>query len=67
MAEAGDDDELFIHLDIEGLAALLRAVEAAMATGRGHLQPREGSAEIVGNNSRIAFRRVTVTFHNAGP
>jgi hypothetical protein len=31
------DDELFIHLDLDGLTALLRAVEAALATGRGHL------------------------------
>ncbi|HYG47792.1 MAG TPA: hypothetical protein VD846_07600 [Allosphingosinicella sp.] len=66
--KAAADAELFIHLDMDGLAALLRAVEAAMATGRGHLTPRSGSAVIVGSGGSGAFGRVTVTFaHSAGP
>jgi hypothetical protein len=65
---AADDAELFIHLDIDGLAALLRAVEAAMSTGHGYLTPRGGSAMIVSSRSPGAFGKVTVTFaHSAGP
>jgi hypothetical protein len=48
--------ELFIHLDIEGLAALLRAIEAAMSTGRGQLS---ASASIAAPDG---FGKVTVTF-----
>jgi hypothetical protein len=67
-AAAADDSELFIHLDIDGLAALLRAVEAAMSTGRGSLRPRAGSAMIVSNRPPGAFGKVTVTFaQSAGP
>lgn len=50
--------ELFIHLDIEGLAALLRAIEAAMTTGRGQLT----SPAIVGGGAPEGFGTVTVTF-----
>jgi hypothetical protein len=65
---AAADDELFIHLDLDGLAALLRAVEAAMSTGHGYLKPRSGSATVVSNKSPGAFGKVTVTFaHSAGP
>lgn len=56
------DEELFIHLDLDGLAALLRAVEAALATGRGHLtcEPADGIA--VSSGSSPTFDQVTVTF-----
>lgn len=65
---AADDAELFIHLDIDGLAALLRAVEAAMSTGHGYLRPRGSGAMIVSSKSPGAFGKVTVTFaHSAGP
>ena len=50
--------ELFIHLDIEGLAALLGAIEAAMSTGRGQLT----SPAIVGGGAQTGFGKVTVTF-----
>jgi len=50
--------ELFIHLDIEGLAALLRAIEAAMSTGRGQLT----SSACVGGGPSDGFGKVTVTF-----
>lgn len=67
-SSADDDAELFIHLDIDGLAALLRAVEAAMSTGRGSLRPRAGSAMIVSSKPPGAFGKVTVTFaQSAGP
>ncbi|HEX8238820.1 MAG TPA: hypothetical protein VF574_03665 [Allosphingosinicella sp.] len=59
--EAGAETEVFIHLDVEGLAALLRAIEAAMTTGRGELSaaafgPRAAAGAAGG------FGRVTVTF-----
>ena len=58
------DDELFIHLDLEGLAALLRAVEAALATGSGHVTSESagGKGVSVSSGSSHAFDRVTVTF-----
>lgn len=58
-----DEDELFLHLDLDGLAALLRAVEAALATGRGHVTSESagGKGVAVSSGSR-AFDRVTVTF-----
>ncbi|HET9640309.1 MAG TPA: hypothetical protein VFP12_13985 [Allosphingosinicella sp.] len=58
------DDELFIHLDLDGLAALLRAVEAALATGRGHVTSDSagGKGVSVSSGSSRAFDRVTVTF-----
>lgn len=59
-------DELLIHLDVAGLAALMKALEAAMADGRGHLMLRSGSGISVsrrGTSDR--FGRVTLTF--AGP
>ena len=65
---ATSEDELFIHLDVDGLAALLKAVEAAMSTGRGHLSPRNGAGMIVSSGSPGSFGRVTVTFaHHNGP
>jgi hypothetical protein len=58
------DDELFIHLDLDGLAALLRAVEAALATGRGHLtcESAGGRGIAVSSGSATSFDQVTVTF-----
>ncbi len=52
------EGELFIHLDLQGLAALLRAVEAAMSTGRGQLT----SPAIVDGETQHGFGKVTVTF-----
>jgi hypothetical protein len=65
---AADEPELFIHLDIEGLAALLRAVESAMRTGRGQLGCEDYGANgtIVGSGSPSAFARVIVTFDTPG-
>ena len=59
-----EDDEVLIHLDLDGLAALLRAVEAALATGRGHVTSESagGKGLTVTTGSRRAFDRVTVTF-----
>jgi hypothetical protein len=52
------EGELFIHLDIEGLAELLGAIEAAMSTGRGQLT----SPAIAGRRTEDGFGKVTVTF-----
>lgn len=59
-----DDAELFVHLDLDGLAALLRAVEAALATGRGLLTSDSagGRGISVSSGSSHAFDRVTFTF-----
>ena len=62
-AGTGEDAELFIHLDIEGLAALLRAVEAALASGRGQVAVESASEAGEGGSER-AFGKVTVTFLN---
>lgn len=58
------DDELFIHLDLDGLAALLRAVEAALATGRGHVTSESAGGKGIQASSGASrnFDRVTVTF-----
>jgi hypothetical protein len=64
MTEAATGEaELFIHLDLEGLAALMKAVEAAMADGSGRLSLRGGSAMAVAGGSALdRFDSVTVTF-----
>ena len=66
---ASEAPELFIHLDVEGLAALLKAVEAAMLTGRGELGSGAcgPAGTIVGTRSPHAFSRVTLTFDRPGP
>lgn len=56
------DGELFIDLDIAGLAALMKAIEAAMADGRGHLTLRNGGGMVVSSGSTARFAEVTVTF-----
>ena len=59
-------DELLIHLDVAGLAALMKALEAAMTDGSGHLMLRGGNGISVSRSgSWDRFGRVTVTF--AGP
>jgi hypothetical protein len=61
----GGDSELSIRLDLDGLAALLRAVEAALATGRGHLtcESAGGRGIAVSSGSSHDFDLVTVTFN----
>lgn len=61
---AVEDAELFIHLDIDGLAALLKAIEGAMRTGHGELTSEAygESGTIVSSGSPGAFKKVTVTF-----
>jgi hypothetical protein len=63
-----EEAELFIHLDIQGLAALLRAVESAMRTVRRQLACEDYGANgtIVGSDSKGPFAKVTVTFDNPG-
>ena len=60
---ATGNDELLIHLDVAGLAALMKAVEAAMTDGCGHLILKGGSGMVVGHGgSPKRFGKVTVTF-----
>jgi hypothetical protein len=58
------DDELVIHLDLGGLAALMKAVEAAMATGRGRLEP--GCGVMAVSSGSASFAGVTLTFSDCG-
>jgi hypothetical protein len=66
MDETPSDDELFIHLDLAGLAALLKATEAAMATGRGRLKLGSGAGGITVRTGTESFARVTLTFSDPG-
>jgi hypothetical protein len=60
---ATGDGELLIHLDVAGLAALMKAIEAAMADGRGQLTLRTGGGMIVSRSgSGNRFGQVIVTF-----
>ncbi len=58
---AEGDAELFIHLDLNGLAALLGAVQTAMDSGRGQLECG-ASGVTARSDSPGAFATVTVTF-----
>lgn len=59
-------DALLIHLDVAGLAALMKAVEAAMTDGRGQLTLSGGGGMIASRSgSAERFGKVVVTF--AGP
>jgi hypothetical protein len=60
------DDELFIHLDLAGLAALMKAAEAAIATGRGRLELGSGSGGIAVRTGTASFAKVTLTFSDPG-
>ncbi|HEU0133638.1 MAG TPA: hypothetical protein VFR28_02360, partial [Allosphingosinicella sp.] len=65
---SGAECELLVHLDLDGLAALLRAVEAAMASGRSELIPAApgGTQKLGDRGSPDVFGKVTVTFDTAG-
>lgn len=63
---ATGNGELLIHLDVAGLAALMKAVEVAMTDGRGHLTlSSESGMAVSASGSCDRFGTVTVTF--AGP
>ena len=63
---ATGNSELLIHLDVAGLAALMKAVETAMTDGRGHLSLHGSSGMVVSaGGAPERFDEVTVTF--AGP
>jgi hypothetical protein len=64
--KAAPDDELFIHLDLHGLAALMKATEAAMATGRGRLELGSESGGITVRSGAAPFTKVTLTFSDHG-
>jgi len=54
--------ELFVHLDIRGLAALLKAIEAAMVEGSGHLTLASGTGITASSGEANRFAGVTVTY-----
>jgi hypothetical protein len=56
------DDEIFIHLDLDGLIALMKATEAAIATGRGRIELRPGSGGIAAGSGTGSFAKLTLTF-----
>jgi hypothetical protein len=58
------DDELFIHLDLNGLLALMKAAEAAIATGRGRLELGSGGVTVSGGTA--SFDKVTLTYSDPG-
>lgn len=60
------DDELFIHLDLDGLLALMKAAEAAIATGRGRIELGSGSGGIAVRSGTAPFSKVTLTFSDPG-
>jgi hypothetical protein len=66
MADKAPGDELFIHLDLAGLLALMRATEAAIATGRGRLKLGSASGGIVVSSGAAPFERVTLTYSDPG-
>ena len=53
-------DELFIHLDLDGLVTLMKAAETAIATGRGRLELGSGGISV--SSGTASFARVTLTF-----
>lgn len=59
-----DGDQLQIHLDLDGLAGLLRAIEAALATGQGHLTSESagGRGIFISSGSSQTFDQVTLAF-----
>jgi hypothetical protein len=58
------DDEFVIHLDLAGLSALMKAAEAAMATGRGRIEPGCGVSAV--RSGSASFAGVTLTFSDCG-
>jgi hypothetical protein len=58
--KTASDGELFIHLDLDGLLALMKAAEAAIATGRGRLEL--GSGGITVGTGTATFAAVSLTF-----
>ena len=56
-----DEPELFIHLDLDGLATLLAAIEEAMESGRARLPLGVSGITIRGRTVGL-FPGVTVTF-----
>lgn len=61
--KTASDDELLIHLDLDGLLALMKAAEAAIATGRGRLELGSGGIAVTGGS--VSFSRVTLTFSDS--
>jgi hypothetical protein len=60
--ETASDDELLINLDFDGLLALMKAAEAAIATGRAQLELHPGAGGIAVGTGTTSFAKVTLTF-----
>ena len=61
MSDIPPEKELVMHLDLAGLAALMKAIETALAEGRGRLSLGSGGGGI--SVRTAAFERfATVTF-----
>lgn len=58
----GAGDELFIHLNLAGLAALMGTVEEAMVRGRSELSLGWGGVTVTGGGSAAGFASLTLTY-----
>jgi hypothetical protein len=62
--KTASNNELIMHLDLDGLLALMKAAEAAIATGRGRIELSSGG--IVVGSGTSTFARMTLTFSDSG-
>ena len=58
----GAGDELFIHLNLVGLAALMGTVEEAMARGRGELSLGWGGVTVTGGGLPEKIGNLVLTY-----
>jgi hypothetical protein len=56
------DDELHIHLNLAGLAALMGTIEAAMAHGRSELRLGWSGVTVTGGGSADGLRTLALTW-----
>ena len=60
------DDDLHIRLDLAGLAALMKAIEGAMAEGRGELRLPCNGVRVTCCGSPDALRTLTLVWRPDG-
>ena len=60
------DDELHIRLDLAGLSALMKAIEGAMAEGRGELRLPCNGVRVTCCGSPDALRTLTLVWRPDG-
>ena len=61
-APGGADDDLHIHLNLAGLAALMGTIEQAMAHGRSELRLGWSGVTVTGGGSADGLRTLTLTW-----